>query len=181
MPPAGNAGLPAPVPGSGVANTPVTNAKASQRPVQVTVSITLAVTGSMVWMSGLAMVWLFVVLLRRNLDYDQPGESPLYYMVERFHLKLLEGLAWPLFGFPLAAVVLAFFLLLRRSWPRIAFSAWGGVSLLVTVVMLRANLTLLLPGIVYIAFTCLILWTPSVSRWYARDSGGPGPTHWGGR
>lgn len=169
-----NAPGPSSVP-KAVAGPPAQQAPAApQRPAQVTVAISLGVTGSMVWMTGLAIVWLFAESLRQSLDYRTEGA--IYYMVERFHLKLVEGLVWPLFGFPLAAVVSGFLLLLRRPWPRIVFSALGAVSLLVTVLMMRGNLQLMWPGIVYICFTCLLLWSPGVSRWCSWGSGGPGPS-----
>lgn len=151
-------------------------AKGPQRPAQVTVAITLAVTGSMVWATGLAMSWLFATALQQSLNYNS-NAGPIYYMVERFHLRMVGGgLAWPLFGFPLAAIVLAFFLLLRRRWPRIVFTALGAVSLLVTTVMVRGDLSLMWPAIVYIAFDCLLLWTPSITRWNSPELDAPEPS-----
>lgn len=137
-------------------------------------AITLAVTGSMVWTTALAMAWLFSRALQQSLNYNSDA-GPIYYMVERFHLRMVSGgLAWPLFGFPLAAVVLAFFLLRRRRWPRIVFTALGAVSLLVTTVMMRGDVSVMWPAIVYIAVCCLLLWIPSVTRWNAPTPDPPG-------
>jgi hypothetical protein len=91
-------------------------------------------------------------------------------MLSRFHLRMLQGgLAIVFFGFPTAAVVLAFFLLMRRIWPRIAISVLGGAAIVVPGLLLRDNLAWVVPWAAYIAFSCLILWAPSVSRWCESD------------
>jgi hypothetical protein len=118
----------------------------------------------MIWITGLALAWLFSQSLQRSLNYNSAA-GPFYYMLERFQLRLVDGLAWPLFGFPIAAVVLAFFLLVRRRWPRILFSGLGAASLLTTTLMLGGDIALMWPAIGYIAFTCLVLWSPSVTGW----------------
>jgi hypothetical protein len=143
--------------------------KVPPRPAQVTVAITLGVTGSMVWVTGLALAWLFSQTLQRSLNYNGAA-GPFYYMLERFQLRLVDGLAWPLFGFPIAAVVMAFFLLVRRRWPRIVYSVLGAASLLITTLMLHGDVTLVWPAIGYIAFTCVVLWSPSVTGWIAAGS-----------
>ncbi len=136
------------------------------RPPMVTLSVVVIITGSLLWMTALGFVWIFVYVARDSFGYAG-AEGAIYHMLERFHLRMIEGLAAVLFGAPGIAVVLSFFLLLRRSWPRIAISVLGVLTVAVVAVLLSDSLMWVLPGAAYIAFACLILWTPAVSRWCA--------------
>lgn len=140
-----------------------------QRPAMITLSLVLIVTGSLCWMALLGFVWIFVYVARDSFGYSGV-EGAFYHLLERFHLRMMQGLAVVLFGAPGLAVVLSFFLLKRAAWPRIAMSALGVLSILAAGVMLSGQLHWLVPGVVYIAFACLILWTPAVSRWCSTGS-----------
>lgn len=130
----------------------------------IILSLVLIVTGSLLWMAALGFVWIFVYVARDSFGYSGV-EGAIYHMLERFHLRMLEGLAVVLFGAPGLAVILSFFLLRPTAWPRIAVSALGVISVVVCGLMLPGDLNWLIPGAAYIAFACVILWTPAVSRW----------------
>jgi hypothetical protein len=140
-----------------------------QRPALITLSVVLVVTGSLLWMTALGFAWVTAYVARDGFSYTGV-EGSLYHMLSRFHLRMLQGgLAIVFFGFPTAAVVLAFFLLMRRIWPRIALSVLGGAAIVVPGLLLRDSLAWVVPWAAYIAFSCLILWAPSVSRWCESD------------
>jgi hypothetical protein len=160
----GSGGMPGPAEPSPAAAVP--------RPPMVTLSMVLIIAGSLLWMTALGFIWIFVYVARDSFGYAG-AEGAIYHMLERFHLRMIEGLAAVLFGAPSIAVVLSFFLLLRRSWPRIAISVLGVVTIVVTAVVLSGSLLWVLPGGAYIAFACLILWTPAVSRWCATGATPP--------
>jgi|GEM_PF-6035438 hypothetical protein len=136
----------------------------TQRPALLTLSLVMIITGSMLLMTELALVWLFVSIARDGLGYSGT-DGMFYHLLERFHLQMLEGLAWVGFGFPGGAVVLSFFLLLRRPWPRIAISLLGAATIVAAAVVLSGHLTWVVPIGVYIAFAVVILWTPDVTTW----------------
>jgi len=138
-----------------------------QRPAMITVSLVLIITGSLLWMTALGFVWIFAYIARDSFGYSG-AEGAIYHMLERFHLRMIEGLAGVLFGAPAAAVVMSFFLLKRAPWPRMVISALGVISIVMAGVLMSDDLVWILPGGAYIAFACLILWTPSVSQWCTR-------------
>ena len=141
-----------------------------QRPALLTLSLVLIITGSMLLMTELALVWLFVYVARDGLGYSGT-DGVFYHLLERFHLKMLEGLAVVGFGFPGAAVVLSFFLLLRKPWPRIAISLLGAGTIVAATVVLTDQMAWVIPVGIYIAFAVVILWTPAVTAWCSsRDS-----------
>ncbi|MBO0811712.1 MAG: hypothetical protein J2P23_06655 [Microlunatus sp.] len=135
-----------------------------QRPALLTLSVVLIITGSMLLMTELALIWLFVYIAKDGLGYSGT-DGVFYHMFERFHLQMLEGLAWVGFGFPTAAVVLAFFLLMRKPWPRIAISLLGALAIVVSAFVLSDHLTWMIPVGVYVAFAVVMLWTPAVTAW----------------
>lgn len=168
-------GAPNPVPSAG---------QVQQRPAMITLSLVLIVTGSLCWMALLGFVWIFVYVARDSFGYSGV-EGAFYHMLERFHLRMLQGLAVVLFGAPGLAVVLSFFLLRRSQWPRIAINALAVVGVVACGILLADDLNWMIPGVVYIAFACLILWTPAVNRWCVAeqprlDRPGAGPAQAGG-
>lgn len=130
----------------------------------LTLSLVMIIAGSMLLMTELALVWAFVYIARDGLGYSGT-DGVFYHMFERFHLQMLGGLALVGFGCPGAAVVLSFFLLLRKPWPRIAISLLGAISIVAAAVVLSDHITWVVPVGVYIAFAVVILWTPAVSDW----------------
>lgn len=135
-----------------------------QRPAMLTLSVVMIITGSMLLMTELALVWLFVYIARDGLGYSG-SDGVFYHMLEQFHLQMLQGLAVVGFGCPGAAVVLSFFLLLRKPWPRMVISLLGAVSIVAAAVVLSDHITWVVPVGVYIAFAVVILWTPAVTQW----------------
>lgn len=133
-------------------------------PAMLILSVVMIIAGSMLLMTELALVWLFVYIARDPLGYSGT-DGVFYHMLEEFHLQMLQGLALVGFGCPGVAVVLAFFLLRRRPWPRIAISLLGAVSIVAAAVVLSAHIAWVLPVGIYIAFAVVILWTPAVTEW----------------
>lgn len=127
-------------------------------------SVVMIIAGSMMLMTELALVWLFVYIARDPLGYSGT-DGVFYHMLEQFHLQMLQGLALVGFGCPGAAVVLSFFLLRRKPWPRIVISLLGALSIVAAAVVLAAHIAWVLPVGVYIAFAVVILWTPAVTEW----------------
>jgi hypothetical protein len=87
-------------------------------------------------------------------------------MINRFGYRMIDGLALPLFAFPLASTILGFALLSRRSWPRTALTATGVAALAWSGWWLRDSPLLCIFPAAYIVLTCGLLWTPAGSRWY---------------
>ncbi|QDP98445.1 hypothetical protein FOE78_23340 [Microlunatus elymi] len=135
-----------------------------QRPAMITLSLVMIITGSLLWMAALGFTWIFAYVARGSFAYGG-AEGAIYHMLESFHLRMINGLAAVLFGAPAVAVVMSFFLLKRAPWPRIVISAVGVVSIVLAGALLSNELIWILPGAAYIAFACLILWTPAVSQW----------------
>lgn len=135
-----------------------------QRPAVIALAATLAVTASLQFLGALTLAWL-ISLAGRQLS-TTGGEGALYHILNRFNDRMLNGLAWPLFGFPLAALVLGFLLPNRRPWVRLAFTVLGAAALLWMGWLFHSNLVWwLVPGI-YVASTVGILWTSAASHWY---------------
>lgn len=159
--------MPHPHPGyappSAVSTGRPTTAEPPQRPALVGMSTMLTVTASMLFMSALGLLWMLAWAGNESLDYN--AEGGLYYIMERFHLRLAQGLWVPLFGLPTASIVLAFCLLARRPWARIAYTALGVFTVGWLVVRWHDQPGYLIAPIAYIAFCAGILWISSVSRW----------------
>lgn len=157
--------LPPPQPyGYGVAPDLGAPVRPAQRPALLTLALVMIIAGSMLLMTELALVWMFVYIARDPLGYSGT-DGVFYHMFEQFHLQMLQGLALVGFGFPGAAVVLSFFLLKRKPWPRIAISLLGAAAIVAAAIVLSANITWVVPVGVYIAFAVVILWTPAVTAW----------------
>lgn len=138
-----------------------------QRPGVITFAATMTVTASMLWVCGLAFVWLVAFAAMDQFDTAVQSEAVFYHMANRFHLTLLNGLAWPLFLFPLAATVAGFIVLTRAIWARVTFTVLGVASLIFLVIWLRSDAMWLLPAGAYIAFCVAMVWTPAAGRWYS--------------
>lgn len=144
------------------------------RPALLTLSMVLIIAGSLLWITEVGFVWIMALTVRNSFGYDGV-EGVFYHLLNRFHLRMLEqGLGAVLFGFPVAAIVLGFFLLQRKAWPRIAMSVLGALTVGAAGILLRDTPAWVIPFAVYIAFSCLILWAPSVTDWCSeRQSGEP--------
>ncbi len=155
--------LPPPPPPVGAARPPVV-----ERPAGIALGATLAVTAGLQWCCGLALVWLTTVA--GVAEFDRAGEQgALFHMLNRFNYRMLDGLAWPLFGFPLVSVVTGFLVLRARPWTRLVHSALGLVALAWSGWWLRDHLVWWAVVALYIALAVGVLWTPTASRWYGRQ------------
>lgn len=137
-----------------------------QRPAAITFAATMTVTASMLWVCGLGFVWLMAIAALDQFDTAVQTEAVFYHMANRLHLRLLTGLAWPLFLFPTVAVVAGFMLLSRANWTRIFFTLLGVASIGWTLWWQSNDLAQALPAVVYIGFCVVMVWTPSAGRWF---------------
>ena len=141
-------------------------AQLPQRPAAITLAATLAVTAALQWVAGLTLLWLVAVAGGRQLG-TTGADGVMFHILNRFDARMATGLAWPLYGFPLASLLLGFLLATRASWVRIAMSILGAAAMVWLAWLLRDDLTWwLVPG-AYIAVTVALLWTSAANRWYA--------------
>ena len=149
-------------PGVHGAGTP----RPTQRPAVIGMSATLAVTASLQWICCLSFAWLMAAIGAQSLDRDGL-DGVLYHELQRFHYGMIDGLAWPLYLLPTASFVTGFIVLVRRPWARIVHTAVGALALAWSAWWLyEVSLVWWIAPAVYIAVACLILWLPSVGRWY---------------
>jgi len=141
-----------------------------QRPVVIGLAVTLAVTGSLLWLCGLSLFGLVALAGTRTMS--RVGEDGVvFHTLDEFVLRMGDGLWVPLYGFPVASVVTAFLLLNRRPWSRVAHSAVGVASLGWAGWWLRDSLLTWFVVAVYVGTAVAVLWTPSASRWFAARAG----------
>jgi len=160
--------LPPPLPPSGYPPP----AAGAQRPVGIGLATTLAVTASLQWICGLTLLWLVVVAGADTLSRSGT-EGAVFHLLHRFDVRMSDGLAVPLYLLPLAAMLTGFLILSQRPWTRIAHTAVGLVALGWSAWWLQDHLAWWAVGALYILIGCLVLWTPSASRWYGRQAGHP--------
>ncbi len=147
-----------------------------QRPGVVGIAASMAVTASLQWVCALSFAWLVAVSAREQLGTNGP-DSALFHIFNRFHYRMIDGLAWPLYLFPVASFTVGFVLLARRPWARVAFTVTGLGALAWSAWWLHANLAWWAAPALYIVVACLLVWTPGASQWYgwrARDQRPPG-------
>ena len=140
-------------------------AAAPQRPVGIGLATTLAVTASLQWICGLTLLWLAAVAGADSLSRSGT-EGAVFHLLHRFDVRMSDGLAGPLYLLPLASLLTGLLILSQRPWTRIAHTAVGLVALGWSAWWLQDHLEWWAVGAVYIAIGCLVLWTPSASRWY---------------
>lgn len=144
-------------------------ARPVQRPAVIGMAATLAVTASLQWICCLSFAWLMAAVGAEGLGTDGI-DGALYHTLQRFHYGMIDGLAWPLYLFPTASFVTGFIVLVRRPWARIVHTAVGVAALGWSAWWLyAASLLWWIAPAVYIAVGCLILWLPSVNRWYRAE------------
>lgn len=136
-----------------------------QRPAVVAMSATMAVTASLQWICVLSFSWLVATAGASNLALQGP-EGALFHFLNEFHLGMLDGLVWPLYGLPLLSFFAGFAVLAPRPWTRWLLTGTGLVALGWSAWWLQANLIWWLVPAAYIVVACLILWTPGASHWY---------------
>lgn len=131
--------------------------------------MTLAVTGSLLWVCGLSLFGL-VALAGTQAMAASGDDGVVFHALDQFVLRMGDGLWVPLYGFPVASIVTGFMLLARRPWARIAHSALGAASLGWAGWWLRDSPLSWVVVVVYVGSAVAVLWVPAVGRWYA---GGP--------
>jgi hypothetical protein len=137
----------------------------AQRPAVIGMSATMTVTASLQWICVLSFAWLVATAGASNLATTGP-EGSLFHMLYRFHYAMVDGLAWPLYGFPLLSFGLGFVVLAPRPWARWSLTITGVLVLAWSAWWLQDNLIWWLAPALYILVACLILWTPGASAWY---------------
>ncbi len=138
-----------------------------QRPAGVGTASTLAITASLLFVCGLGLLWLVAYSITSSFDAAQDDQAVIFHIAERFQLRLTQGLAIPLFGFPVLGTVAGFLVLVQRSWARWVFTAVGVLSLAWSAWWLRSSLPWWVPALVYVGTAVGIVWTAAASRWYA--------------
>jgi hypothetical protein len=141
-----------------------------QRPAVIAMAATMTVAASLQWICVLSFAWLVATAGAASLS-TRDVEGALYHMLRRFHLRMLEGLALPLYGFPTVAFVLGFVILAPRWWSRAALTVTGLAALAWSGWWLRGDILWWLPIATYIAVVCLIVWTPGATQWYRQRQG----------
>jgi hypothetical protein len=150
-------------------------ALADQRPAVIGLAVTLAVTASLLWVSGLSLFLLVAAAGTRALA-PTGEDGVVFHLLDEVVLRMEDGLWVPLYGFPVASIVTGFCLLSRRPWARLAHSAVGVLSLGWAAWWLRESLLTWLVVVVYVGTAVAVLWVPAVGRWYAaRPHRGPAP------
>ena len=163
--------MPQPFPAPASAEWPTTaphtrSERLPQRPGVVGLSATLAATASLQWIVVLSFFWLIATAGAAQLS-TSGVDGGIYHILNRFNYRMLDGLAWPLYLFPVVSFVLSMLLLARRSWARLAFTLTGAAAIAWSAWWLRADLLWWLGPAGYIAVAVVILWTTEANRWYA--------------
>ncbi|SDT37230.1 hypothetical protein SAMN04488543_4008 [Friedmanniella luteola] len=136
-----------------------------QRPAVIALGCTLAVLGSLQWICGLSLLWV-TATVGTGAFAEVNDNGAVFHILNRFDARMLDGLAVPLYLFPLASLVTGFLVLSRRPWTRLAHSAVGLVVLAWAAWWLRDDLLWWFSAAWYIAVACLVLWTPAATAWY---------------
>ena len=72
----------------------------------------------------LSFAWLVATAGAPNLALEG-SEGSLFHFLNRFHYWMVDGLAWPLYGFPLLSFFLGFVVLAPRPWARWSLTLTG--------------------------------------------------------
>ena len=155
----------APVPAWPGAPQPYAPVVRRQRPAVIAMAATMTVTASLQWLCALSLAWLVATAGAAGLSTTDV-EGAVYHILRRFHLRMIEGLALPLYGFPTLAFFLGFVVLAPRVWARLALTLTGVAALAWSAWWLRNDILWWLPIGTYIGIVCLILWTPGATQWY---------------
>jgi hypothetical protein len=131
----------------------------------IAVACSLAAIGSLQWVCGLSLLWVSAAVGVGT--FSQVGDNgALFHILNRFNYRMLDGLAVPLYLFPLASLATGFVILHRRPWTRVLHTVVGLAALVWGAWWLRDNLLWWFSAAWYVAVACLILWTPAATVWY---------------
>jgi hypothetical protein len=144
---------------------PPTAAGPPQRPAVIALACSLAVVASLLWVCGLSLLWVTAVI--GTGTFAQIGDNgAVFHILNRFNYRMLDGLAIPLYLFPLASFTTGFLILSRRRWTRALHTAVGLVALAWAGWWLQDNLLWWFSAAWYVVVACLVLWTPGATAWY---------------
>ncbi len=146
--------------------TAVAPAGSVPRPAVIALGATLAVTASLQWICALGLAWVTATVGAGELS-SSGSNGGLFHILERFNYRLLDGLAWPLFLFPLGSLVTGFLVLRQEPWTRIAHTVLGLAALGWSAWWLRDNLAWWASAALYIGTAVAVVWTPAATRWYS--------------
>jgi hypothetical protein len=136
-----------------------------QRPAVIALACSLAVVASLLWVCGLSLLWVTAVI--GTGTFAQIGDNgAVFHILNRFNYRMLDGLAVPLYLFPLASFTTGFLILSRRRWTRTLHTAVGLVALAWAAWWLQDNLLWWFSAAWYVVVACLVLWTPGATAWY---------------
>lgn len=145
--------------------------EASPRPGVVGVASSLSVTASLQWLCGLTFVWLVATVGAERLGTSGQSGS-VFHILNRFHYRMVEGLAIPLYLVPAASLVFGLLLPRRAAWTRVGYTAVGLVALAGSAWLLRNHLLWWILPSIYIGVATAIVWTRSATAWYRRTPAG---------
>lgn len=134
----------------------------------MTIAATLAVTASLQWICGLSLAWLVARAATDNLG-TRGVEGGVYHLFNRIHERMLDGLAVPLYLFPLASFITGFLVLAPRPWARVTHTVVGLTALGWSAWWLWGDLAWWLVPAAYVGVACLLVWTPAASGWYRQS------------
>ena len=136
-----------------------------QRPAVIALGCSLAVVGSLLWICSLSLLWVTAVI--GTGTFAQIGDNgAVFHILNRFNDRMLDGLAIPLYLFPLASFTTGFLVLSPRPWARTLHTAVGLVALVWAAWWLWADLLWWFSAAWYVVVACLVLWTPAATAWY---------------
>jgi hypothetical protein len=136
-----------------------------QRPAVIALACSLAVVASLLWVCGLSLLWVTAVI--GTGTFAQIGDNgAVFHILNRFNYRMLDGLAVPLYLFPLASFTTGFLILSRRRWTRTLHAAVGLAALGWAAWWLQDNLLWWFSAAWYVVVACLVLWTPGATAWY---------------
>jgi hypothetical protein len=131
----------------------------------IALACSLAVVASLLWICALSLLWVAAVI--GTGTFAQIGDNgAVFHILNRFNSRMVDGLAVPLYLFPLASFTTGFLILSRRRWTRMLHSAVGLAALAWAGWWLQGNLLWWFSAAWYVVVACLVLWTPGASAWY---------------
>ncbi|SDD59829.1 hypothetical protein SAMN04489747_1321 [Auraticoccus monumenti] len=135
------------------------------RPFALTASAVLTVTAGLQVACLVGFVWLVLWVGSGSLNLQDPLEAGLAHTLNRGSLALSQGLWLPMLGFPLAATVLGFLVLIRTPWTRVALTVLGLGAVAWMAWWRLDQLAWVAVPAGYVTLCVVLLWTPGVSRW----------------
>ena len=136
-----------------------------QRPAVIALGGSLAVVASLLWICGLSLLWVTATIGTATFA-DIGDNGAVFHILNRFNYRMLDGLAIPLYAFPLASFATGFLILSPRPWARVLHTAVGAAALAWAAWWLQDDLLWWFSAAWYVVVSCLVLWTPAATAWY---------------